>query len=183
MPYIDKQQLENYLLKHPEEAATIAAVKNFLAKKKLNISLRDKITGSAWIFNPNNGKVLLTQHKKLKRWVQLGGHYETVDSENIQKTALREAIEESGIESLTNHSSEIFNINIYLSSCKKNPYYLYDFCFLLHTEKNELLTSTESLNLRWVSMGEISASKQFKSIKNIATKWQLFCFEHAQIDE
>ena len=32
------------------------------------------ITGSAWVVDPQESRVLLTHHKKLDIWVQLGGH-------------------------------------------------------------------------------------------------------------
>ena len=32
------------------------------------------ITGSAWVVNPARSHVLLTHHRKLKRWFQPGGH-------------------------------------------------------------------------------------------------------------
>lgn len=180
MVNISKKQFQDYLTKFPEEAATIDAVDNFLSIKKTSPQVNDKVTGSAWIFNPNNGKVLLTQHKKLKKWIQLGGHYETPDLENIQKTALREAKEESGIENITPHSNEIFNIDIYLSASGTNPYYLYDFCFLFYTLEETIISSNESMDMQWVSTGKISTSEQFKSISNLAKKWQLFCFENTQ---
>ncbi|MDT8408427.1 MAG: nucleoside triphosphate hydrolase, partial [Wenzhouxiangellaceae bacterium] len=32
------------------------------------------ITGSAWLVDPSGSEVLLTHHRKLNRWLQLGGH-------------------------------------------------------------------------------------------------------------
>jgi 8-oxo-dGTP pyrophosphatase MutT (NUDIX family) len=54
------------------------------------------ITGSAWILSPDHHEVLLTHHRKLGRWLQLGGHS---DGEgDPRQVALREAREESGLE-------------------------------------------------------------------------------------
>ena len=45
----------------------------------------------------------MTFHRKLQRWLQLGGHG-TVDETDPSQTALREAIEESGLKDLQFHS-------------------------------------------------------------------------------
>ncbi|MCX5194512.1 NUDIX hydrolase [Streptomyces sp. NBC_00249] len=56
------------------------------------------ITGSALVVDPEGGRVLLTLHKKLGMWLQMGGHCEPGDA-TLADTALREAVEESGIAS------------------------------------------------------------------------------------
>ncbi|MFB6809101.1 NUDIX hydrolase [Streptomyces sp. NPDC056387] len=56
------------------------------------------ITGSALVVDPVGERVLLTLHKKLGMWLQMGGHCEPEDT-TIAGAALREAVEESGIAS------------------------------------------------------------------------------------
>jgi 8-oxo-dGTP pyrophosphatase MutT (NUDIX family) len=53
------------------------------------------ITASAWIVSRESRSVLLTHHRKLGRWLQLGGH--TDGEADVLAAALREAEEESGL--------------------------------------------------------------------------------------
>ncbi|MFD5040899.1 NUDIX hydrolase [Streptomyces sp. NPDC058378] len=58
------------------------------------------LTASALVIDPERGRVLLTLHRKLRMWLQMGGHCEPEDT-TLAAAALREATEESGIPGLT----------------------------------------------------------------------------------
>ncbi|MGW0786934.1 NUDIX hydrolase [Streptomyces sp. NPDC002911] len=58
------------------------------------------LTASALVIDPKRGRVLLTLHRKLRMWLQMGGHCEPQDT-TLAAAALREATEESGIAGLT----------------------------------------------------------------------------------
>ncbi|MEV0441561.1 NUDIX hydrolase [Streptomyces spectabilis] len=58
------------------------------------------VTASALVVDPSRGRVLLTLHKKLGMWLQMGGHCEPGDA-TLAEAALREATEESGVRGLT----------------------------------------------------------------------------------
>ncbi|MEU8707109.1 NUDIX hydrolase [Streptomyces sp. NPDC048565] len=57
------------------------------------------LTASALVIDPERGRVLLTLHRKLRMWLQMGGHCEPQDT-TLAAAALREATEESGIPGL-----------------------------------------------------------------------------------
>ena len=56
------------------------------------------LTGSAWIVDKDLTHTLLTHHRKLNLWVQLGGHVE--DDADMLSASWREAREESGLQDL-----------------------------------------------------------------------------------
>lgn len=56
------------------------------------------LTGSALIVDPSRNATLLIHHVKLERWLQPGGHVD--GNGDLAASALREALEEVGIEGL-----------------------------------------------------------------------------------
>jgi 8-oxo-dGTP pyrophosphatase MutT (NUDIX family) len=67
------------------------------------------LTGSAWILSPDRRRTLLTLHRKLGRWLQLGGHAD--GDPDIHAVALREAREESGLAAIRPLGGAIFDID------------------------------------------------------------------------
>ena len=58
--------------------------------------IHEKIDFTVAIFVVQDGKVLLVHHRKLNKWLPLGGHIEL--DEDPEQAALREAREESGFD-------------------------------------------------------------------------------------
>ena len=130
------------------------------------------VTGSAWIVNQANSHALFTHHRKLGRWLQLGGH---ADGEaNVQNVALREAREESGLIELCLLEEAIFDIDIHLIPARKREpeHYHYDVRYLIQaTGTEQLQVSDESNELAWFDLAEIKARMADESILRMARKW------------
>jgi len=106
------------------------------------------ITASSWIVNFDNNQFLLTLHKKLHQWLQLGGHSD--GDPNPLNVAIREAQEESGIQHFHIVTNDIFDLGVHYFA----PEHMhYDVRFLLQAaDPNEHITiSEESLDLQWFS--------------------------------
>jgi 8-oxo-dGTP pyrophosphatase MutT (NUDIX family) len=58
--------------------------------------IHEKIDFTVAIFVVHDGKILLIHHRKLDKWLPLGGHIEL--DEDPEQAALREAKEESGLD-------------------------------------------------------------------------------------
>ena len=56
------------------------------------------VTTSAFILDEEGQRTLLIHHRSLARWLQPGGHYEA--PEDLAGSALREAVEETGMQGL-----------------------------------------------------------------------------------
>ena len=69
------------------------------------------VTGSAFVVDAGTGRVLLHHHRRLDRWLQLGGHDE--GEHDPLQTALREAREESGLTDLTPLQTAILDIDVH----------------------------------------------------------------------
>lgn len=126
------------------------------------------ITASAWIINPENSAALLTHHKKLNKWLQLGGHCD--DNPDVASGAVREAQEESGIEHFSFVIPGIFDIDIHAipSTCE----YHYDVRFLLQAQHTNFLVSQESHNLAWVPYDKIEDFTQEESVIRMNKKYR-----------
>ncbi len=110
------------------------------------------ITASALVIDPSRERVLLTLHKKLRMWLQMGGHCEPVD-ETLAAAALREGTEESGIEGLTLLPGGPVRLDRHHTSCAWHLDVQY--AALAPAGAVEAI-SDESLDLRWYAYDEVA---------------------------
>ncbi len=149
-----KQNLENYRSPFEEEVSFIPDFLELLKDEQAyrRERLQGHFTASAWIVNKRRTHTLLTLHRKLNKWLQLGGHAD--GNENLIEVAMKEAQEESGLTSLRLVDWSIFDIDKHVIPENKGvpQHFHYDVRFLLEAEINEPLTlSEESNDLAWVS--------------------------------
>ncbi len=129
------------------------------------------LTGSAWIVDRERTHVLLTHHRKLDRWLQLGGH---ADGDlNMAAVALREAGEESGLACIQILDAEIFDVDCHRIPARQHEpeHWHYDIRFLLEADRHQPLTITaESKDLRWVPLDQLSDFSCEESLLRMARK-------------
>jgi 8-oxo-dGTP pyrophosphatase MutT (NUDIX family) len=137
-------------------------------------SLKGHITGSAWLIDPSETYVLLTHHKKLGKWLQLGGHCD--GNLDVRKVALKEAKEESGISNIAFVNDAIFDLDIHEIPTYRNiPAHLhYDVRFLLKAETKNFVVSKESKELAWVHKDDLPKKTNEESMLQMHSKWLRF---------
>ncbi|MFF1489793.1 NUDIX hydrolase [Streptomyces sp. NPDC058319] len=109
------------------------------------------ITASALVVDPEHGRVLLTLHKKLRMWLQMGGHCEPEDA-TLAQAALREGTEESGIPGLSLLPGGPVQLDRHLTPCAWHLDVQY--AAVAPPGAVEAI-SDESLDLRWFAYEEV----------------------------
>lgn len=172
-PLLD--QLAIYQRNHPVERETVQRFIDFVRANPDCFErslLEGHVTGSAWIVDAEGGRVLLTHHRKLDAWLQLGGH---ADGEaDVLAVALKEAREESGLEDFEVLGEGIYDLDIHPIPERKGvpAHYHYDVRYVLRaTGSTEYVVSEESHDLRWVPLAEVAGLTEDESMLRMVLKW------------
>lgn len=171
-----KDQLARYVGRWPQESAQVARFVRFLNSSPdafRREHLPGHFTGSAWLVSADGERVLLTHHRKLDRWLQLGGHAD--GDSDLAAVALREAEEESGLRDLA-IEGELFDLDRHLIPARGDEpgHWHYDVRFVVRAHGSEAFTvGDESHDLAWRSIGELAEDPQVdESVRRMAQKWQ-----------
>ncbi len=133
-------------------------------------SNKGHVTGSAWIVSNDLSKTLLTHHRKLDIWVQVGGHADS--NSDIQAVARQEALEESGIKDLELVTPDIYDIDIH--AIPGNCTYHYDVRYILKAPHGaSYIVSDESHDLAWVPIEKVKDFSTDRSVLRMAEKMPL----------
>lgn len=158
----------------PAEAAMLAAYAPFIAAHPdclWRTCLDGHLTASAWIVDPARARTLLTHHRKLDRWLQLGGHVD--GNADLAAAALREAREESGLTQLRLVSTEIFDVDRHRIPARgtEPEHWHFDVRFLIEADPAEpLAVSDESKDLAWVRLQEVARLNPDESLARMVRK-------------
>jgi 8-oxo-dGTP pyrophosphatase MutT (NUDIX family) len=163
--------LERYAPPDTEQQKTRGAMLSFLDLHPEDAHLRTcvegHLTASGLVIDETRGKALLTFHKKLNRWLQLGGHCD--GDANLPGSALRECEEESGIDGLAIEPVPI-DLDIHLIPARKNePAHLHlDTRFLVYAPAGARETlSEESHSLGWFDVRGLEAIETDASVRRL----------------
>ncbi|GAB4223630.1 MAG: NUDIX hydrolase [Gammaproteobacteria bacterium] len=173
------QLLQDYQTDDPWQLACRQRMMLFIQEYEMCFSRECRpghITASAWLLDYSQQKVLLTLHKKLGLWLQLGGHVD--GSAMIVEQACREAREESGILAIQPIYTHIFDIDIHEipANTKETAHLHFDIRFLLRVTQEHVSyrLSEESIALQWFSHNELNSLKLDSSVCRLQRKWQVY---------
>ena len=167
--------LADYRRRRPDEAGVVDLFEALLADPGPVYERRrlaGHFTGSAWLVSADGERVLLTHHRKLGRWLQLGGHAD--GDEDLARVALREAEEESGLADLVVQGG-IFDLDRHAIPARGHEpeHWHYDVRFVVRATGSEAFAvGEESLDLAWVPIKDIAADPSAdESLRRMAGKW------------
>jgi len=167
-----------YVQRWPNEAASVAEFAAMWQEAQasrapyLRSRLAGHFTASAWLVDVTGRRVLLTHHRKLDRWLQLGGH---ADGErDLRAVALKEATEESGLQGLIVEGG-IFDLDRHWipEHAGIPAHWHYDVRYVVRaTGEENFVVSDESHALVWRLISEIAADPTMdRSLRRMADKW------------
>ena len=134
-------------------------------------NLHAHVTASAWIVSPARNRVLLLHHRKLDRWLQLGGH---VDGDHdVRRAAAREAREESGLQTLRPLGPAIYDVDVHAIPARDGEpaHEHHDLRFAFEADPREPLVRNEEANdVRWVPLAEVESYGIDDSVRRLVRK-------------
>jgi 8-oxo-dGTP pyrophosphatase MutT (NUDIX family) len=129
------------------------------------------VTASAWIVDPARARAVLLHHRKLDRWLQLGGH---VDGDpDVRRAALREAREESGLRTLRLVTENIYDVDVHAIPARaaEAAHEHFDVRFALEADPREPLRGNEeSRDIRWIALADLADYAVDDSVRRLAAK-------------
>lgn len=168
--------LDTYGRRWKDEAATVGRFRGFVSSQPRCFERGLKVghvTASAWLVNEAGTHVLLTHHRKLNRWLQLGGHAD--GDPDVRRVAVREAGEESGLRNVVPLGGGIFDVDIHRipEHRDEEAHDHFDVRFaMMALGDGDCVVSRESYELRWREIAGFNALTVDESLLRLARKWE-----------
>jgi len=175
-----QETLEKYLAYFPQERGLFEILEGQLTAKEDVLSRKNfngHITASGLVMSPD-GKVLVIFHNKLQRYLQPGGHIESVDT-NLVDSARREVMEETGLRDLVLYpwcleTGLPISIDTHPIPENKNKneakHYHHDHMFVFYVQDETIaLDLTEVSDFKWIDMDTLAHndSALAKALRNL----------------
>ncbi len=168
---VARRTIEEYAPRDAEQAAQRARILAFLDAHPKDAHRRTcapgHLTASALVLDAAGERALLTHHRKLGRWLQLGGHCD--GDACLAGVAWREASEESGIAGLEVLAHPV-DLDVHpIPARPGEPEHLHlDVRFLVRAPAGAReRCSEESLALRWFTPAEAEALDLDRSVRRL----------------
>ena len=133
------------------------------------------VTGSAWVVDRAGEAALLTHHRKLGKWLQLGGHAD--GDGDIRRVARREALEESGLGDVALAREAIYDVDVHEIPARglEEAHLHYDVRFAFYADRGGVpIASAESHAVAWVPLAEIERYAIDDSVRRLVAKTKTF---------
>jgi 8-oxo-dGTP pyrophosphatase MutT (NUDIX family) len=159
----------------PEESRDIEAAIGLLTRPDAasrSSFVPGHITASAFVIHLPTGRILLHHHRRLDKWLQLGGHLEP--GESPVQAALREAEEESGLAGLSCLTGEIFDVDVHpVPAGKGEPdhrHFDLRYVVIARDAEGESMDPQESVELSWMTLDEAWEKMASRESRRAITK-------------